>query len=163
MEKIYSIPFSNKAKQLDWFIMVELLERRYVVLLMFNPYAWIPPWLEFKNYSAYVRSSLDPFTLLIKKKKKKQRMLWFFIIYLEPKKKRKAQNKILDEWYVYRPSSKVVGLQECHQYWSLVKLHMNDKNMQFQEELSIATNTIDYRVIACYLWPPNFFFFFLKF
>ena len=75
MEKIYSIPFSNKAKQLDWFIMVELLERRYVVLLMFNPYAWIPPWLEFKNYSAYVRSSLDPFTLLIKKKKKKQRML----------------------------------------------------------------------------------------
>ena len=67
MEKIYSIPFSNKAKQLDWFIMVELLERRYVVLLMFNPYAWIPPWLEFKNYSAYVRSSLDPFTLLIKK------------------------------------------------------------------------------------------------
>ena len=75
MEKIYSIPFSNKAKQLDWFIMVELLERRYVVLLMFNPYAWIPPWLEFKNYSAYVRSSLDPFSLLIKKKKKKQRML----------------------------------------------------------------------------------------
>ena len=86
-------------------------------------------------------------------------MLWFFIIYLEPKKKRKAQNKILDEWYVYRPSSKVVGLQECHQYWSLVKLQMKDKNMQFQEEISIATNTIDYRVIACYFWPPIFFFF----
>ena len=69
---------------------------------------------------------------------------------LRTKKEKKAQNKILDEWYVYRPSSKVVGLQECHQYWSLVKLQMKDKNMQFQEEISIATNTIDYRVIACY-------------
>ena len=70
---------------------------------------------------------------------------------MEPKKKRKAQNKILDEWYVYRPSSKVVGLQECHQYWSLVKLQMKDKNMQFQEEISIATNTIDYREPVWYV------------